>query len=58
MFYVTLIFVTLYAIVGLLQRNWELVARIVGVPSIIEIMEEETQGQDVELAPVHPLSGA
>ena len=50
MFFLTLIFVTLYAIVALLQGNWELVARIAGVPSIAELMEEETQGQDVVLA--------
>jgi TRAP-type C4-dicarboxylate transport system permease small subunit len=50
MFFLTLIFMTIYAIIGLLQGNWELVARIVGVPSIAEVMEEETQGQDVVLA--------
>ena len=42
MFFLTLIFMTIYAIIGLLQGNWELVARIVGVPSIAEMMEEET----------------
>jgi len=50
MFFVTLIFVTLYASLSLLQGNWELVAKLVGVPSIAEVMEEETQGQDVVLA--------
>ncbi len=49
-FFLTLIFVTLYAIVALLQRNWALVARIAGVPSIAEVMQEETHGQDVVLA--------
>ena len=50
LFLVTLIFVTLYAVVALLQRNWELVAKIAGVPSIAEVIVEETQGQDVVLA--------
>ncbi|MDP6876176.1 MAG: TRAP transporter small permease, partial [Alphaproteobacteria bacterium] len=50
LFLVTLIFVTLYTLVALLQRNWALVARIAGVPSIAELMEQETQGQDVILA--------
>ncbi|MFP6705173.1 MAG: TRAP transporter small permease [Alphaproteobacteria bacterium] len=50
MFFLTLIFMTFYSVIGLLQGNWELVARIVGVPSIAEVMEEETQGQDVVLA--------
>lgn len=50
LFLVTLIFVTLYAVLSLLQRNWELVAKIAGVPSIADVIEEETQGQDVVLA--------
>ena len=50
LFLITLIFVTLYAVVALLQRNWELVARIAGVPSIADVIEEETQGHDVVLA--------
>jgi TRAP-type C4-dicarboxylate transport system permease small subunit len=50
MFFLTLIFMTFYAVISLLQGNWELVARIVGVPSIAEVMVEETQGQDVVLA--------
>jgi hypothetical protein len=50
LFLVTLIFVTLYAVVALLQRNWELVAKIAGVPSIADVIVEETQGQDVVLA--------
>lgn len=47
MFFFTLIFVTLYALVALLQRNWDLVGRIAGVPSIEEVVEEETHGVDV-----------
>ena len=50
LFLVTLIFVTLYAVVALLQRNWELVSKIAGVPSIADVIVEETQGQDVVLA--------
>ncbi|MFP6747428.1 MAG: TRAP transporter small permease [Alphaproteobacteria bacterium] len=50
MFFLTLIFMTFYAIVALLQRNWDLVANLVGVPSIAEVMKEETHGQDVVLA--------
>ena len=50
LFLATLIFVVLYALVALLQRNWDLVARIAGVPSIAEVMEEETHGIDVVMA--------
>ncbi len=50
LFFVTLVFVTLYAVLSLLQRNWALVAKIAGVPSIADVIEEETQGQDVVLA--------
>jgi TRAP-type C4-dicarboxylate transport system permease small subunit len=50
LFFITLVFVTLYAMVSLLQRNWALVAKIAGVPSIADVIEEETQGQDVVLA--------
>jgi TRAP-type C4-dicarboxylate transport system permease small subunit len=50
MFFLTLIFMTFYSSVALLQRNWDLVAHLVGVPSIAEVMQEETQGQDVVLA--------
>ena len=49
LFFVTLIFVVFYSIVALLQRNWDLVARVAGVPSIAETMQEETQGIDVAL---------
>jgi TRAP-type C4-dicarboxylate transport system permease small subunit len=50
LFFATLIFVTVYALVALLQRNWDLVAKIAGVPSIAEVMEEETHGIDVVMA--------
>lgn len=50
LFLITLIFVTLYAVVALLQRNWKLVAKITGVPSMADVIVEETQGQDVILA--------
>lgn len=49
LFVVTVTFVTLYSVVALLQRNWDLVSRIAGVPSISETMEEETHGIDVVL---------
>ncbi|MBM85457.1 MAG: C4-dicarboxylate ABC transporter permease [Rhodospirillaceae bacterium] len=50
LFLVTLAFVTVYSLTALLQRNWDLVAKIAGVPSIAEVMEEETHGVDVILA--------
>ena len=50
LFLITLIFVTLYAVVALLQRNWKLVAKITGVPSMADVIVEETQGHDVILA--------
>ena len=50
MFFLTLIFMTFYATISLLQGNWALVARLVGVPSIAEVMQAETHGQDVVLA--------
>ncbi len=46
-FFCVLIFVTLYALVALLQRNFDLVRKIAGVPSIDEVVEEETSGIDV-----------
>ena len=49
LFFGTLIFVVVYSIIALLQRNWDLVARIAGVPSIAETMQEETHGIDVAL---------
>ena len=50
LFFVTLVFVLLYSLVALVQRNWDLVGRIAGVPTIAEVMEEETHGVDVVLA--------
>ncbi len=50
LFFITLIFVVIYSLIALAQRNWTLVARIAGVPSIAELMEEETHGVDVVLA--------
>jgi TRAP-type C4-dicarboxylate transport system permease small subunit len=47
MFFITLIFVSFYSFVALMQKNWDLVGRIAGVPSIAEVVEEETQGVDV-----------
>ena len=49
LFFVTLIFVVFYSVIALLQRNWDLVARVAGVPSIAETMQEETHGIDVAL---------
>ena len=49
LFFVTLILVVVYSIIALLQRNWDLVARVAGVPSIAETMQEETHGIDVAL---------
>jgi TRAP-type C4-dicarboxylate transport system permease small subunit len=50
LFFCTLAFVVLYSLVALLQRNWDLVAKLAGVPSITEVMEEETAGIDVVIA--------
>jgi len=50
LFFCTLVFVVLYSLVALLQRNWDLVAKLAGVPSITEVMEEETAGIDVVIA--------
>lgn len=47
LFFCTLVFVTFYSLVALLQRNWDLVARISGIPSIAAVIEEETHGVDV-----------
>ncbi len=57
LFLVTLVFVTLYTLVALLQRNWELIGKIAGVPSIADVIEEETHGQDVVLATGETLDG-
>ncbi len=48
-FFLSLCFVTLYTIVGLLRRDWALVARIAGVRSVEEEIEEETVGTDVRV---------
>ena len=50
LFFVTLVFVTLYSLVALAQRNWDLLNKIAGVPSIADTIEEETHGVDVVLA--------
>ena len=47
LFFITLVFVVTYALLALALRNWDLVARIAGVPSIAETVEEETHGVDV-----------
>lgn len=57
LFFVTLVFVTIYTTVALLQRNWDLVSRIAGVPSISDAIEEETHGVDVVLAGRDPSRG-
>ena len=54
LFFVTLVFVTLYALVALAQRNWDLLNKVIGVPSIIDTIEEETHGIDVVLAGASP----
>ncbi|NKC13820.1 MAG: TRAP transporter small permease subunit [Gammaproteobacteria bacterium] len=51
LFLVTLVFVTLYSLVALARRNWDLLNKIAGVPSIIDTIEEQTQGVDVVLGP-------
>jgi type II secretory pathway component PulC len=56
LFFITLIFVFIYSLIALLQRNWDLVAKLSGVPSISEVMEEETQGIDVAMADNNKLS--
>jgi len=43
-------FRALYSLVALAQRNWSLLNRIAGVPSITDTIEEETHGVDVVLA--------
>lgn len=57
LFFVTLVFLMVYALVALAQRNWDLMARIAGVPSIAETVEEETHGVDVVLADRGPSVG-
>lgn len=50
LFLVTLVFVVFYSLVALAQRNWDLLNKIAGVPSIVDTIEEETQGVGVVLA--------
>ena len=50
MFIITLLFLLLYITVALCQRNWALVANLAGVPSVVDTIEEETQGVDVLLS--------
>ena len=47
LFFCTLVFVTLYSLIALAQRNWDLVAKIAGIPSIADVIEEETHVEDV-----------
>ena len=47
LFFCTLIFVTLYSLIALVQRNWDLVAKIAGIPSIADVIEEEIHVEDV-----------
>jgi len=50
MFIITLLFLLIYTTVALCQRNWALVAKLAGVPSVVDTIEEETQGVDVVLS--------
>ena len=50
LFAITLAFVFIHALVALLARNWQLVAKVAGIMSIEEEIEEETAGVDVVLA--------
>ena len=47
LFFCTLVFVTLYSLIALAQRNWDLVAKIAGIPSIADVIEEEPHVDDV-----------
>ena len=49
MFVVTLVFLLIYTIVALIQRNWLLVAKLAGVPSVADTIQEETHGVEVKL---------
>ena len=49
MFVVTLVFLLIYTIVALIHRNWLLVAKLAGVPSVADTIQEETHGVDVKL---------
>ena len=50
MFIITLMFLLLYITVALCRRNWALVAKLAGVPSVVDTIEEETHGVDVLLS--------
>ena len=50
MFIITLMFLLLYIAVALCRRNWALVAKLAGIPSVVDTIEEETQGVDVLLS--------
>jgi TRAP-type C4-dicarboxylate transport system permease small subunit len=50
MFIITLSFLLLYVTVALCQRNWVLVSKLAGIPSVVDTIEEETQGVDVLLS--------
>jgi TRAP-type C4-dicarboxylate transport system permease small subunit len=54
LFLITLIFVTIYSLVALAQRNWDLLNKIAGVPSIVDTIEEETHGVGVIIAGREP----
>ena len=49
MFVVTLVFLLIYTIVALIHRNWLLVAKLAGVPSVADTIQEETHGVEVKL---------
>lgn len=49
LFLFTTAFITFYTLIALLQRNWALVGRIAGIPSVSEAIEEETHGMDQQL---------
>ena len=43
----------IYSFIALVQRNWQLVANLVGVPSVSDTILEETHGVDVKLGSVN-----
>tara|TARA_Y100000739_G_scaffold205391_1_gene192593 strand:- start:1022 stop:1663 length:642 start_codon:yes stop_codon:yes gene_type:complete len=53
MFVITLVFLFIYSSIALVQRNWQLVANLVGVPSVSDTILEETHGVDVKLGSVN-----
>ncbi|MFN8682532.1 TRAP transporter small permease subunit [Paracoccus sp. P2] len=59
LFTATAAFLTLYAAIGLFRRDWQLVNRVAGIPSVNEMIQEETHigggdtGSDVTSAK-HP----